>query len=165
MRKIDSLKTILLLALCCVFATSCSSAVQDRPAVSDSATLNNSNGPSLSPTGGTAEVDDSQVMAAQESRGINVSVTCTLPVKKMLRPDNKGERHEKFLLQASNGTTILVAHNVSRAPAVPISAGDVVTVHGGYIWNKKGGLIHWTHKSDSPRHPGGYIDFQGQRYQ
>ena len=108
---------------------------------------------------------ESEVAAAQNNQQSHVVVTCTLPVKRMLRPDEKGEKHEKFLLQVSNGTTILVAHNTSRAPSVPLSAGDIVTVHGEYIWNAKGGVIHWTHRSDTPRHEGGYIDFKGQRYQ
>ncbi|MFA7335358.1 MAG: DUF3465 domain-containing protein [Candidatus Obscuribacterales bacterium] len=112
-----------------------------------------------------ASIDEAQVAAAQNNRASHVSVTCTLPVKRMLRPDDKGEKHEKFLLQLSNGTTILVAHNVSRAPSVPVEAGDIVTVHGEYIWNEKGGVIHWTHASDTPRHEGGYIDFKGRRYQ
>lgn len=110
-------------------------------------------------------INESEVAAAQNGHQSHVQVTCTLPVKRMLRPDEKGEKHEKFLLQLSNGSTILVAHNVSRAPSVPISAGDIVTVHGEYIWNAKGGVIHWTHASDTPRHESGFIDFNGQRYQ
>ncbi len=113
----------------------------------------------------SAVTDETEVAAAQNNRASHVQVTCTLPVKRMLRPDDKGEKHEKFLLQLSNGSTILVAHNVSRAPSVPVEAGDIVTVHGEYIWNNKGGVIHWTHASDTPRHAGGYIDFKGRRYQ
>jgi len=113
----------------------------------------------------SADTNESEVAAAQNNRASHVQVTCTLPVKRMLRPDDKGEKHEKFLLQLSNGSTILVAHNISRAPSVPVEAGDIVTVHGEYIWNNKGGVIHWTHASDTPRHEGGYIDFKGQRYQ
>ncbi len=108
---------------------------------------------------------EDEVLAAQANHHTNTEVTCTLPVKRMLPQDNKGEKHEKFILQMSNGSTILVAHNISRAPFVPISEGDLVTVHGEYIWNRKGGVIHWTHLSDTPKHPSGYIDFAGQRYQ
>jgi len=108
---------------------------------------------------------EDEVLAAQANHQTNTEVTCTLPVKRMLPQDNSGEKHEKFILQMTNGTTILVAHNISRAPLVPISEGDVVTVHGEYIWNRKGGVIHWTHISDTPKHPSGYIDFAGQRYQ
>ncbi|CAN5273443.1 hypothetical protein BH11CYA1_BH11CYA1_09680 [soil metagenome] len=120
---------------------------------------------SSSSTSNLGGINEGEVAAAQNGHQSHVQVTCTLPVKRMLRPDEKGEKHEKFLLQLSNGSTILVAHNVSRAASVPISAGDIVTVHGEYIWNAKGGVIHWTHASDTPRHESGYIDFNGQRYQ
>ncbi len=144
----------ILILPCSVVFTGCSQSTStiDRPA----------NYTKLAPR---ADTNESEVAAAQNNRASHVQVTCTLPVKRMLRPDDKGEKHEKFLLQLSNGSTILVAHNVSRAPSVPVEAGDIVTVHGEYIWNNKGGVIHWTHASDTPRHEGGYIDFKGQRYQ
>ncbi|HMX45329.1 MAG TPA: DUF3465 domain-containing protein [Candidatus Obscuribacter sp.] len=108
---------------------------------------------------------EDEVLAAQNNRAVKVEVTCTTRVKKLLPEDTRGRRHQKFLLGLSNGTTVLVAHSIDSAPYVPISPGDVITLHGEYIWNAKGGLIHWTHHSDSPRHEGGYIDFNGQRYQ
>lgn len=120
--------------------------------------------PASSPASAPAIFED-EVVAAQNNHVTHGEITCTLPVKRMLPPDNSGERHEKFLLQMSNGSTILVAHNTSRAPVVPIQQGDLVTIHGEYIWNAKGGVIHWTHLSDTPNHPSGYIDFNGQRYQ
>jgi len=74
--------------------------------------------------------------------------------------------HQKFLVLLSNGTTVLVAHNLKMAQAVPVHLGDLVTIHGEYIWNPKGGLIHWTHHCDLPyRHQGGWIELDGIRYQ
>lgn len=110
-------------------------------------------------------IDETQVLEAQAQQLRKVEVTCTLPVQKLLRDDTKGLPHQRFLLALSNGTTILVAHDTAMAPRVPISPGDLVTIHGEYIWNQKGGVLHWTHHTDTPRHEGGYIDFQGQRYQ
>lgn len=114
---------------------------------------------------GAPTLYEDEVLAAQNNRAVKVEVTCTTRVKKLLPEDTRGRRHQKFLLGLSNGTTVLVAHSIDSAPYVPISPGDVITLHGEYIWNAKGGLIHWTHHSDSPRHEGGYIDFNGQRYQ
>ena len=96
---------------------------------------------------------------------MKVPITVTAPVKKMLKYDDKGLPHEKFLMVLSNGTTLLVAHDTKMAPYVPVQPGDTVTVHGEFIWNEKGGLIHWTHHSDTPKHQGGYIDFNGKRYE
>ncbi len=114
---------------------------------------------------GVPVLNDQEVLAAQNAQAVKTMVTATMPVKRLLPADTKGRAHQKFLLNASNGTTILVAHSTDSAPEVPIQPGDVITIHGEYIWNKKGGLIHWTHHSDTPRHEGGYIDFNGKRYQ
>src|SRR5262249_30638407 len=96
---------------------------------------------------------------------IKAEITVIAPVKKLLSEDTRGLPHQKFLIILSNGTTILIAHNIKIAPPVPLNAGDIVKIHGEYIWNPKGGLIHWTHRSDTPYHEGGWIEFRGVRYQ
>jgi hypothetical protein len=118
-------------------------------------------------TAATAAIagDDSEVIRAQNAHAIKVEVTVNAPVYKLLRDDTQGLPHQKFLLQLSNGTTILVAHDIKYAPRVPLNLGDRPTIHGEYIWNRKGGLIHWTHHSDTPRHEGGWIDLNGNRYE
>jgi hypothetical protein len=109
--------------------------------------------------------DQSELIAAQAAHAIKVEVTVVAPVKKLLPEDDRGLPHQKFLLELSNGTTILVAHDIAMANRVPIRPGDIVRIHGEYIWNGKGGLIHWTHHTDTPYHEGGWIDFAGVRYQ
>lgn len=110
-------------------------------------------------------VDDAQVIEAQSKHWKKVEVTITAPVRKLLPDDTRGLPHQKFLLNLSNGTTVLIAHDTKMAPHVPIEPGSIVTIHGEYIWNRKGGLIHWTHHTDTPRHEGGWIDFNGSRYE
>ncbi|MBY0360087.1 MAG: DUF3465 domain-containing protein [Candidatus Obscuribacterales bacterium] len=110
-------------------------------------------------------LDQTQVLSAQASGLSKVEVLFAARVKKLLPDDTQGLPHQRFLLELNNGTTVLVAHDIKYAPKVPIQPGDIVTIQGEYVWNKKGGLVHWTHHSDSPRHRGGYIDFNGQRYQ
>ncbi len=122
--------------------------------------------PPLQQTGAAqSTAPDAEAIRAQELQLVKVPLTVTAPVKKMLRYDDRGLPHEKFLLLLSNGSTILVAHNTKMAPYVPIQEGDVVTVKGEFIWNAKGGLIHWTHHTDTPNHQGGYIEFKGKRYE
>jgi len=119
----------------------------------------------VSAPAGNLAYDDNDVLAAQSNRLIKVEVTVTAPVKKMLPEDDVGLPHEKFLIVLSNGSTVLIAHDIKYAPVVPVHPGDMVRIHGEYIWNAKGGLIHWTHRSDSPRHESGWIEFNGQRYE
>jgi hypothetical protein len=106
-----------------------------------------------------------QVLQAQQARMRKVEVTIDAPVLKLLPDDTQGLPHQRFLLKLSNGSTVLVAHDTAMAPRVPLQAGDMVRIHGEYIWNERGGVIHWTHHSDTPRHEGGWILFNGQVYQ
>jgi hypothetical protein len=115
--------------------------------------------------GASGIVSQSELLAVQARHGIKEMVTATVQVKRLLPEDRKGVPHQKFLLQLENGTTVLVAHNTEQASPVPLSPGDFVTIHGEYIWNPKGGLIHWTHHSDNFKHEGGWIDFGGRRYE
>ena len=108
--------------------------------------------------------DEAQVLAAQQSQARKVEVTVGDRVFKVLPDDREGLTHQRFLLKLNNGTTVLVAHDTSIAPHVPLSEGDCIRIHGEYIWNSKGGVIHWTHHSNNGRHEPGWIELHGQRY-
>lgn len=109
--------------------------------------------------------NDGEVLRAQSAHLVNAPVTVSARVLKILREDIEGTPHQKFLIILSNGSTVLIAHNIQMAPQVPIQEGTFITIHGDYIWNAKGGLIHWTHHSDTPKHGDGWIYYNGRRYQ
>ena len=50
------------------------------------------------------------------------------------------------------------------APRVPVASGDHVVVHGEYVWNAQGGLIHFTHHDPQGTHEAGYIQDNGKTY-
>jgi hypothetical protein len=106
-----------------------------------------------------------EVLAAQAAQARKQQVTLGARVYKLLPDDRKGLPHQRFLIMLSNGTTVLIAHDIKLAPYIPLRQGDFVRIHGEYIWNTKGGVIHWTHHDPGGRHEGGWIDFNGQRYQ
>lgn len=85
-------------------------------------------------------------------------------VIKNLKDDNEGDRHQKFLVQVANDLTLLVSHNIDVANRVPVREGDTVKVQGEYVWNNRGGVIHWTHHDPKGRKAGGWIEVNGQRY-
>lgn len=87
-------------------------------------------------------------------------------VSRLLPDDNKGSRHQKFLVKLESGHSLLIVHNIDLAPRIEhLQEGDQVEFYGEYEWNDKGGLIHWTHHDPKGKHPGGWIKHQGRVYQ
>lgn len=87
-------------------------------------------------------------------------------VKKVLRDDTKGSKHQKFILQTSPEQTVLVAHNIDVAPRLPgLQKNDTVEFYGEYEWTAQGGVIHWTHKDSGGRHAHGWLKYNGKTYQ
>ena len=83
-----------------------------------------------------------------------------------LSDDNDGDRHQRFILRLNSGQTLLVAHNIDLAPRIAtLSKGDLVSFHGEYEWNSKGGVIHWTHHDPNGLHIPGWLKHQGRTYQ
>lgn len=112
-----------------------------------------------------ANLDQQQVLEAQAQHLRHVQVTIVAPVLKILPDDTQGIPHERFLIALSNGTSVLIAHDTRLAPRVPVQPGDQLKICGEYIWNEKGGVIHWTHHAIGGIHPGGFIELYGQRYE
>ena len=106
------------------------------------------------------------LFSAMENRRSDVQLVAVGTVVKVLADDNDGSRHQRFLIRAGSGQTVLVAHNIDLAPRVAgLAAGDQVTIYGEYEWNPKGGVLHWTHHDPAGRHVGGWIKHEGQTYQ
>ena len=87
-------------------------------------------------------------------------------VWKTLPDDNKGTRHQRFILKLSSGQTLLVAHNIDLADKIKgLKKGDKVAFYGEYEWSEQGGVIHWTHHDPAGRHEDGWLKHGGQVYQ
>ena len=87
-------------------------------------------------------------------------------MSRILPDDNVGSSHQKFIVQLVSGQTVLIEHNIDLAPRVDeLNVGDVISFSGEYVWNEKGGLIHWTHHDPVGRHQAGWIKYNGRVYQ
>ncbi|ENM5748057.1 TPA: DUF3465 domain-containing protein [Vibrio cholerae] len=110
--------------------------------------------------------NDTVLQQAYQSQQSDIQVQGFGQVAKVLPDDNDGSRHQKFILKLNSGQTLLVAHNIDLAPRIPnLKVGDSVEFYGEYEWNKKGGVLHWTHKDPQNRHAHGWLKHNGQVYE
>jgi len=99
----------------------------------------------------------------------HIEVTASGSVARILgeRPGPSGV-HEGFLLHLrgseGRGLTVRVEDNVDLTGPIPMRTGDDVTVRGEYIYDPRGGLIHYTHRDPRNRHPGGFVRVNGRLY-
>lgn len=110
--------------------------------------------------------DNAALVKAFKNKKSHVFVEGGGVVKKLLADDNKGSRHQKFLVTISDEQALLFAHNIDLAPRInALAVGDTVTFRGEYVYNPKGGVMHWTHKDPQGAIEGGWIKHNGKTYE
>lgn len=108
---------------------------------------------------------EQSIFSAYATKTSDVQVRNTGIVVKILSDDNKGSRHQRFILKLPKGQTVLIAHNIDLAPRInAIKTGDSIEFYGEYEWNAKGGVVHWTHHDPANRHKGGWLKHNGVLY-
>ena len=104
------------------------------------------------------------LLAAARARRSDVEVLAGGRVTRLLADDREGSRHQRFLVRVADTLTVLAAYNLDLGARVPVTVGDSVTLRGEYVWNDRGGLIHWLHRDPANRHEPGWVELRGRRY-
>lgn len=104
--------------------------------------------------------------AIRSSKPLTYTTIKNALVVKLLRNDNKGARHQRWIIQIENGVTITVVHNIDIAEKIPLSVGDTIEVAGELVFGdrKKDPLLHWTHEDPRGKRIAGYVILNGKRY-
>ena len=109
---------------------------------------------------------ESPIGRAFKSRTSNVQVEGEGVVTRILTDDLAGGKHQRFIVRLASGQTVLIAHNIDIAPRViGLQKDDSVRFYGEYVWNEKGGLVHWTHHDPKGHHTAGWLKHDGRTYQ
>jgi hypothetical protein len=113
----------------------------------------------------TGSVDDNSIGRAFANGTSGIQVEGEGIVIRVLPDDLNGQRHQRFIVQLASGQTLLMTHNIDIAPRIDgLKVGDSVRFNGEYVWNEKGGIIHWTHHDPQGRHVAGWIKHNGRTF-
>ena len=120
----------------------------------------------LTACGASTQPDNAAIVSDFHNHQSTVEVTADATVVRLLADSTSSTgTHERFIIKlSSSDLTIEVEHNISIAARAPVKEGDHVIVHGEYIWDSQGGLIHFTHHDPQATHEGGYIEDAGTTY-
>lgn len=109
--------------------------------------------------------NDHTITNAYQNQLSDIQVNGSGKVNHVLRDDDEGSRHQRFILRLSSEHTVLIAHNIDLAPRInTLQKGDIVQFFGEYEWNSKGGVVHWTHHDPGGRHVDGWLKHNGRKY-
>lgn len=103
--------------------------------------------------------------ALQSGREVPFIQINNAKVVKLLRNDNRGAKHQRWIVQVGS-ESVTVVHNIDLAEKVPISVGDTLELAGELIFGSKKGdpILHWTHDDPKNKRLGGYIIHNGKKY-
>ena len=116
--------------------------------------------------GSSTLVDNDAIGRAFATGTSDIQVEGQGSVIRVLPDDLNAPRHQRFIVQLASGQTLLITHNIDIAPRIDgLEAGDSVRFNGEYVWNAKGGVIHWTHHDPRRKHVAGWVVHNGKTYQ
>ncbi|MBC5798448.1 MAG: DUF3465 domain-containing protein [Candidatus Eremiobacteraeota bacterium] len=121
-------------------------------------------------SGGSADAGNGAVYDAWRAQHSRIEVTASGSVSRILGTRlGRSGAHEGFLLHLSgadgHGLTVRVEDNVDLTGPIPLAPGEAATVRGEYIYDPRGGLIHYTHRDPRGYHAAGYVQAAGRVYQ
>lgn len=115
-----------------------------------------------------ATASNSVVCAASQNEQSHVEVDAAGTVARILGVQSgRSSAHEGFLLRVACAAPVVirVEANTSFTGTFALRTGQAVRVRGEYETDPRGGVIHWTHRDPRGRHPDGFIEVNGTRYQ
>ncbi|MBD5654093.1 MAG: DUF3465 domain-containing protein [Candidatus Eremiobacteraeota bacterium] len=122
------------------------------------------------PAATSADAGNGAIYDAWRAGRSHVEVTASGTIARVLgtRP-GRISAHEGFLLHlrgaAGRGLTVRVEDNVDFTGAIPLQPGADVVARGEYVYDSRGGIVHYTHRDPRGRHAAGYVETGGKLYQ
>jgi len=112
----------------------------------------------------------SSLLRLYEHHASNEEVEASGTVRKVLGTRlTRSGNHEGFIVEVpvpltSQSLRVKIEDNVDISGSIPLAAGDHVHFRGEYVYDSRGGIVHWTHHDPRMRHEPGFIEVNGKRY-
>jgi hypothetical protein len=84
---------------------------------------------------------------------------------RVVRPLGSSSDTQRFLVQVSDELSLVVRHQIGDLGPVPADSDDVIAFQGRYEFHGGGGELILTHAEPSNPGGGGWIEFDGTRYE
>lgn len=87
-------------------------------------------------------------------------------VIKLLRADNRGARHQRWIIQLPSGHTITAVYNIDLSEKIPLEVGSTMDLAGQLVFGDKkhDPILHWIHADPQKRRRDGYVIYNGKSY-
>jgi len=83
----------------------------------------------------------------------------------VVRPLGSSADNQRFLVQVNGELSLVVRHQVGDQGPVPADRGDIIAFQGRYEFHGGGGELILTHADSGNPGGGGWIEYDGMRYQ
>ena len=123
-----------------------------------------SDGNNSTPNTAGQNTDSDLVRAVRDHRRIDFVEGGGMVVTRILKDDQSGSEHQKWVVRLSDGSYLQAVYNLDMCPRVEIKVGDVISMGGQFIWTNQGGMLHWLHKDPRGNRKDGYVFANGKFY-
>ncbi len=119
--------------------------------------------------GSTSDINFKILDAIERSKRLPFVEIKNVEVIKLLRDDNKGSRHQRWIVKLNRGIDLTIIYNLDLADKVPLFSGDIIDAAGELIYGTYGNtfadpILHWTHEDPKNKRKDGYVLHRGKRY-
>ena len=114
---------------------------------------------------GEAPLSNDRLIESFQQGRTGIWVSAQAPVTQIVGDEEvAGNTVQRFVIRPNDEIAVQVRHSLGSSERVPVERGKEVRVQGYYAWDARGGFISRTHADPEQPGGGGWIEYEGQRY-
>jgi uncharacterized lipoprotein YmbA len=114
---------------------------------------------------GEAPLSNDRLIESFQQGRTGIWVSAQAPVTQIVGDEEvAGTTVQRFVIRPNDEIAVQVRHSLGDSERVPVERGKEVRVQGYYEWDARGGFISRTHADPEQPGGGGWIEYEGKRY-